>query len=114
MERRKYLKSATGIAISVVGFAGCSALGGLEVESVNAQTTTFGNVKLQVVVANNSSDTESGTLVGQVDIKGGDTYTEQQSVTVPGNAANSYTLSFNIGLGDSLTADSFEYSAQIE
>lgn len=93
---------------------GCSQVtGGLEVSSTDSRTTAFGNVEVLAVVENTSGDTKSGTLQTQVDIQGGDTYTERENITVMGESSNSYTITHDVGLGDSLSAESYEYSAEI-
>lgn len=98
-----------------VALAGCSSVtGGLKVQGVDAAGTAFGNVNMAVQVENTASDSKSGTLVGQVDMNGGDTYTEQRSITVNGGTSNTFELSFDIGLDDSISSGSYEYSAQIE
>jgi len=115
MQRREFIsKTGTaGIAVSVTALAGCLG-GGLEVEDTEARVTGFGNVIVRVLVANSSSSSKSGTLLGQVDANGGDTYTERREITVTGDGSNTYDLEFDIAASDSLSASSFEYSAEIE
>jgi len=116
MKRRHVLRaSGAGVTAAAVGLAGCGGfLGGLEVASVESRTTALGNVEVSVVVENTSGSSQTGELVTQVDVEGGDTYTERQEVTVPGNAENSYAVTHDLSLSESLTADSYEYNASIE
>lgn len=118
-DRRAVLKGA-GVATMAV-IAGCSSSGGtggigggLSVESVDSQTTSFGNVVLTVSVANSNSSSKSSTLMGQVDVSGGDTYTKRRDITVTGDSSNTFELEFDIALSESLSADQYEYTAQLE
>ena len=101
--------------------AGCSGSGngggiggGLSVDTVDSQTTSFGNVVLTVSVSNSSGSSKSNTLMGQVNISGGDTYTQRRNITVPGESSNTFELEFDIDFSESLSASEYEYSAQIE
>lgn len=102
-------------AATIPAIAGCAGGGSsLSVEDIQAQNTSFGNVIVAVLVANDGSESGSGTLIGQVDMDGGDTYTESRSITVASGDSNTYELEFDIDLGESLSGGSYEYSARIE
>jgi hypothetical protein len=122
MRRRKIVKGF-GITAGSVFLAGCSDImesagfgeqSDLEITDTDAQTTTFGNVRVGVMVANRGEKSGSATLVGQVDVQGGDTYTKRRDISVPAGDSNSYTLEFDIDLTESLSADRFQYSARLE
>ena len=119
MDRRNFL-AATGTVVATAALAGCGGsggggiTGGLEIADVTAETTSFGNVDMQVVVENTAGSEKSGTLRGVVDVEGGDTYEQTRSVTVSANSDNSYRLKFDIALSESLSADAYEYSAEIQ
>jgi len=118
MHRRRFLGAAA--AAFAVPLAGCSDSpgggldGGLEVTDVQSSTTLAGNVDLSVQVSNTSSESASATLYGEVDVDGGDTYTESRSVTVSPDGSNSYELSFDIDFSESLSGSSYEYEAWVE
>ncbi|WP_256393592.1 hypothetical protein [Natronoarchaeum rubrum] len=118
MHRRRFVRVATaGLAVPLAGCSdspGGGLGGGLEVTDVQSSTTLAGNVDLSVQVSNTSSDSASATLYGEVDIEGGDTYTESRSVTVSPDGSNSYELSFDIDFSESLSASSYEYQAWVE
>jgi len=115
MQRRSYLKlSATGLVTSTVGLAGCGSPGGLEIADTEAQGTALGNIEVTALVENTAGSSQDGELVTQVDIEGGDTYTERESVTVAGDSSNSYTHTHDIAVSESLSAERYEYSASIE
>jgi|GEM_PF-773389 hypothetical protein len=112
--------SGVGVGTMAV-LAGCSGSdggggigGGLTVDDTSAETTAFGNVVLSVAVSNTSGSSNSDTLIGQVDMTGGDTYTERRDITVDGEQSNTYELEFDIDFSESLSASEFEYSARIE
>lgn len=105
--------------------AGCSAVeealpigddgeSDLQITGTDSRGTSFGNIELGVRVENTSSDTQSGTLVGQVNVDGGDTYTQSRSITVPGGQANTYTLGIDIPISRSLAGGSYTYDAWLE
>lgn len=121
MNRRGMLKSAAGVASAggLASIAGCSestqnaiSSGGLEITDTESENTAFGNVVVHVMVQNTASSSKSATLVGQVDVEGGDTYTDQRDISVMGEDSNSYELEFDIDF--SLSASSYHYSAQLE
>lgn len=115
MERRKFLQlSASGLTVSTIGIAGCGAIGGLEIADMDSQTTALGNIEVLALVENTGGSSQDGELVTQVDIDGGDTYTEREVVTVAGDSSNSYTHSHDISFSASLSAERYEYSANIE
>ena len=116
-DRRSVLSAVSAGTVALL--AGCSASGngfggGLTVDDTVAETTAFGNVVLTVAVSNTSGSSKTGTLIGQVDISGGDTYTERRGISVDGEGANTYELEFDIDISDSLSASEYEYSARIE
>jgi len=115
IQRREFVSKAgaAGITSSLGLLAGCIS-SGLQVEDTDARVTTFGNVIVRVLVANDSSSSKSATLIGQVDVKGGDTYTQRRDISVTGDGSNTYDLEFDIAMSDSLSASEFEYSAEIE
>lgn len=110
--RRRTVLGGIGTAAAST-LAGCLG-GGLEIDDVDARTTSFGNVILTVAVSNGNGSSEDGTLVGQVDMSGGDTYTERRDVTVTGDGSNTYELEFDIAISESLSAAEYEYSAELE
>ncbi len=119
LNRRTVISNAgVGVLATVAGCSGSDGTGGigggLSVESVNAQTTSFGNVVLTVSVSNSNSSSKSSTLVGQVDVSGGDTYTERREITVTGDSSSSFELEFDIAISESLSSDQYEYDAQLE
>jgi hypothetical protein len=116
MERRRFLKaSATGLTATTIGIAGCGGIGGgLEVIDTEARNTALGNVEIIAMVENTSSDTQEGELVTQVDIQGGDTYTEREVITVTGDSSNSYSQTHDIDFAESLSGSEYEYEASIE
>lgn len=117
-DRRSVL---SGVAMGTVTLlAGCSgdgdvALGGgLTIDDTSAETDAFGNVVLTVAVSNTSGSSKSSTLIGQVDISEGDTYTETRDISVAGEDSNTYELEFDIDFAESLSANQYEYSARLE
>ncbi|MFC6766472.1 hypothetical protein [Natrinema soli] len=116
---RRSMFSGVGVGTIAI-LAGCSGSdvggigGGLTVDDTSAETTTFGNVVLSVAVSNTSGSSKSDALIGQVDMTGGDTYTERRDITVDGEQSNTYELEFDIDFSESLSASEFEYSARIE
>lgn len=116
MERRQFVQVVT--ASAVTSLAGCAGSGlgesSLEVSDVDAHNTSFGNVIVRAMVVNNSSDSLSGTLYGEVDVQGGDTYTRTRPVTLAPNDSSSYKLEFDINISESLSGGSYEYSAWVE
>lgn len=117
--RRSIIRGAGAATIAVT--AGCSGsgdgggiAGGLSVDSVDSQVTAFGNVVLTVTVSNDSDSSKSKTLMGQVDVSGGDTYTKRRDITVSGSSSNTFELEFDIAASESLSADRYEYTAELE
>lgn len=113
--------SKAGVVGIAAGLAGCSAtsdlLGGgsnLEVTEVESQVTGWGDVQLSISVENTGSESESGTLYGQVDVQGGDVYSESQQITVPAGETNQYTIDVPIEFQDSLGAEGYQHSAWVE
>lgn len=107
----------SGVCATIGALAGCSSSGlggGLSIENVNAESTSFGNVVLTVSVSNSSSSSKSSTLLGQVDVTGGDTYTKRREITVTGDGSSTFELTFDIALSESLSATEYEYSAELE
>lgn len=122
MRRRNLVKSIGAVA-GIGLIAGCSEFtksagigeqSDLEITDTDAQATTFGNVRLGVMVVNRGEKSGSATLAGQVDVQGGDTYTKRREITVSAGDSNSYTLEFDIDFAESLSADRFQYSARLE
>ncbi|WP_152422585.1 hypothetical protein [Natrinema pellirubrum] len=106
---------------TTAAIAGCSGSGngggiggGLSVDNVDSQTTSFGNIVLTVSVSNSSDSSKSNTLMGQVDISGGDTYTNRRDITVSGDSSNTFELEFDIDFSESLSTSEYEYNAQLE
>ena len=114
--RRSVLSGVTvGAAALLAGCSGSGGLGGgLSIDDTSAETTAFGNVVLTVAVSNTSGSSKTGTLIGQVDISGGDTYTENREISVAGDGSNTYELEFDIDISESLSASEYEYSARVE
>lgn len=122
MERREVVKGF-GVILSSGFMAGCSELGestglveqsDLQISDTEAQSTTFGNVRLGVMVVNRGEKSGSATLVGQVDVQGGDTYTNRREITVAAGDSNSYMMEFDIDFSESLSAEKYQYSARLE
>lgn len=119
MNRREFgLKSALAIG-GIATLAGCSEVaddvtGGLEIADTQSGTTAFNNIRVVVLVQNTASGSRSGTLIGQVDIEGGDTFTERRSITVPGEGSNSYELGFDIDLSDQISGGQYRYDVWME
>lgn len=113
MQRRTFL---TGSAVAAGGLlAGCAEVtGGLEVTSTDAQATAFGNVEIAAQVENHGSDSQTGTLVGEVDLQDGTTHTEQTSITVPGERSDSYSVTVDLPISDSLSGSRYQYDAWID
>lgn len=119
--RRGFL---VGSIVPTIGLlAGCAGVledaedavnGKLEVTATDARTTGFGNVEVGAQVRNTGSDSKSGTLVAQVDLEGGDTLTERESVTVPGDQSRSYTVGIDVPVSDSLRGSQYRYDAWIQ
>lgn len=116
MERRTLLRLSGVGALGTVGLSGCldDFTGGLEVTSVDHEITLFNNIELLATVENTSSDRESGTLEGEVDIHGSDLLTNRQNVAVDGDTSRVVDLHFDVRLGDQLTGGDFTYEARIE
>lgn len=117
MNRRRFVGvAAAGLAPALAGCSGTGGGidGGMEVTGVDASNTLAGNVELNVTVSNTSSESASGTLYGEVDVEGGDTYTESRSITVSPDGSNSYTLGVDVSASDSLSGASYEYRAWVE
>lgn len=107
----------SGVWTTLAALAGCSSSGfggGLSIETVEAESTSFGNVVLRVSVSNSSGSSKSSTLLGQVDVTGGDTYTKRRDITVTGDSSTTFELTLDIALSDSLSASEYEYSAELE
>ncbi|MXR50282.1 hypothetical protein GRX03_01480 [Halovenus sp. WSH3] len=109
------------LSLGSVAVAGCSdavdeATGGpdLEVTDISSETTTFGNVRLGIRVVNNGNEAGTNTLVGQVDIQGGDTYTQRQSITVNADSGNDFTMEFDIDISESLSGSRYTADAFLE
>jgi hypothetical protein len=115
------------VPFAAVGLSGCSSILGdedgggglgpqpnLQIAGTDSRTTTFGNVELLVEVSNTGEKDGSATLEGVVDVQGGDTYRETREVSVSAGGSNSYTLEFDIDLGESLSASSYEYEANLD
>lgn len=115
MNRRGFGKVALA-TIGSISIAGCSEVAGgsLEVSDMDSHSTTWGNVVIRAMVVNNSTDSISGTLFGEVDVRGGDTYTESRSILVRGNDSSSYKLEFDVRAGESISGAQYEYSAWVE
>lgn len=118
MDRREFTK-LTGAAVTVPLLAGCSdavaeITGGLEVTGVDASMTGFGNVEMTVRVENGASSSQSGTLVGQVDLDGGDTFTERKEITVQSDRRNTFEFEFDIPISDSLSGGQYTYDAWMD
>lgn len=103
-------------ATTLAAVAGCSSGigGGLSVETVNARSTSFGNIVLTVSVSNSSGSSKSRTLIGQVDVSGGDTYTKRRTITVTADSSNTFELTFDIALSESVSASQYDYSVELE
>ncbi|MDF9745353.1 hypothetical protein [Natrinema salsiterrestre] len=104
---------------TITALAGCSeslsgVTGGLEIENVDSRTTSLGDIVLTVTITNDSGSSKSSTLIGQVDISGGDTYTKRRDVTVTGDSSNTFDLGFDISFSDSLSANQYEYDTELE
>jgi len=104
-------------------FSGCAGIleeadetvnGELKVTSRDARNTNFGNVEVGAQVRNTGSDSKSGTLVVQVDVQGGDTFTKRTSVTVPGDQSRSFTQTVDLPISDSLSGSQYRYDAWIQ
>ena len=117
-DRRSVLGSvATGTVALLAGCSGSGGggiVGGLTIDDTSAETTAFGNVVLTVAISNTSGSSKTSTLIGQVDVSDGDTYTENREITVPGDDSNTYELEFDIDFSESLSASEYEYSAHLE
>ncbi|PSQ42112.1 hypothetical protein BRD17_09435 [Halobacteriales archaeon SW_7_68_16] len=95
-----------------MAFAGCGGVGGsLEIADTSSQSTATGNVVVSVLVENTGDSEDSATLQSQVDVQGGDTYTDRRDISVPGGGSNSYDFEFDIAIDESLEASEYEYSA---
>lgn len=104
-----------GTAAVLPGCASSSSLGSsLEVSDTDSSTTMGGNIRLRAMVVNDSSDSASGTLYGEIDVQGGDTYTKTRGVTISPNRSNSYDLKFDIRLSESISGARYEYTAWVE
>lgn len=117
MDRRRFLKYTAVGAIG--GIAGCSEVqdqitGGLEVRNTDAESTAFGNVRVGAVVENTASSSKSGTLVFQVDIQNGDTYSTRRRITLPGGESNTYTETVDLSLSRSLQGGQYQYQVFLE
>lgn len=103
----------------MAALAGCSGrlravTGGLKIENVDSRTTSLGDIVLTVTITNDSGSSKSSTLIGQVDISGGDTYTQRRDVTVTGDSSNTFELGFDVALSESLSANQYEYNTELE
>lgn len=113
MLRRGYLAGL--VALPGVAVAGCAEVtGGLEVVAIDSRETTFGNIQILARVENHGSDTETGTLAGEVDLDNGSSYTERTSVTVPGDTISTESVSIDIPVSTSLSGGRYQYDASIE
>ena len=117
-DRRSVLGSvAVGTGALLAGCSGSGSVGiggGLTIDDTSAETTPFGNVVLTVAVSNTSDSSKTNTLVGQIDVSDGDTYTKSREITVAGTDTNTYELEFDIDFSDSLSASEYEYRARLE
>lgn len=116
-------RSVIGGTVGIVGaLAGCSELesavnessSGLNIEDTDARNTSAGNLEIGALVENSAPDTKSKTLVGQVDIEGGDTYSSRTSITVPGNDTRTYTMTVDIPVSRSISGGRYQYDAFLE
>lgn len=119
MNRRECIRKG-GVALSTVTLlSGCSEMagevtGGLEITTIDSEDTSFGNIIVGVRVENTARELKSGTLITQVDVEGGDTYTERREISVPGESENTYTNKHDISVETSLSEFRYTYDAGIE
>jgi len=123
--RRRVVRSAGLLSVGgLTALSGCSDAandisnggntGSLSVTDKSSDTTAFGNVVVRAVVANSGENAKSGTLVGQVEIEGGDTYTKRRNITVQGGHSSGFELKFDIDFGESLSGAKYRYNAYME
>lgn len=113
MDRRTYLRTAGAVTVGSA-LAGCAATDGLSAEVIRTTTTTFGRLVMRVEVWNTAESSKSGTLVGEIDMQEGKTYTQRREVTVPGGELDSYELEFDIAMSTPLTGGQYQATASIE
>jgi len=113
MRRRTVLAGSAAVAGGLL--AGCAQLtGGLEVTSMDARSTGFGNVEIAAEVENHGSDSQTGTLVGEVDLESGNTHEGRTSVTVSGGQTSTHSVTVDLPISDSLSGGQYQYDAWID
>lgn len=81
---------------------------------MDAGTTGFGNIEITAEVENHGSDSETGTLVGEVDLDSGSSYTERTSVTVTGGQTATHSVTVDLPVSESLSGGQYQYDARID
>lgn len=81
---------------------------------MDANSTAFGNVEIVAEVRNHGSETQTGTLVGEVDLDDGSTHTERTSVTVTGGQTDEHSVTIDLPISESLSGGRYQYDAWIE
>lgn len=120
MHRRSFVRTAgaTGLLPLSSLAAGCSRLGlggtPLAIETVDSSTTATGDVTVSATISNPTEQSQQAELTSQVDIQDGDTYTKSQEIEVPPNNENSYTITHDLSLGESFSADQYEFGVSLE
>lgn len=114
MYRREYVKKGMIGVAATIPLAGCVAGSGMDIEDVDTRTTTFGNIIVAVLVVNRTDEKQSETIVAEVDIDGGNLYTERKTVSLPPNTKDKVEIKFDIDLSESLSATRYEYNAEFE
>lgn len=122
MQRRTFTKRAGAVgAVAIASLAaGCSQLGlggtPLEIvdDSVESSTTTGGDIEVSATITNPTEQTQTAELTSQVDVQDGDTYTKNREIEVPPENENSYTITHELSLGESFSADQYEYGVSLE
>lgn len=120
MHRRTFVRNAAavGTVATTALAAGCSQLGlggtPLEIENVDTSPTAAGDIEVSATIANPTEQSQSAELTSQADVQDGDTYTEDQEIEVPPSDENSYTITHELSLGSSLSADQYEVTVSLE
>lgn len=81
---------------------------------VQAESTTFGNVRIRATIENRSSSTENVTLVGEVELDDGRVFTGSERISIPGETRTTEAVTIDIPLSDSLSGVTYTYDAWIE
>lgn len=77
----------------------------LQIADRDAEITTFGNVVATVTVVNEGDEAGTGEVWVEVDLNGGDSFTESEVVRVEPGTTQTYEIEVDVGVVDALSSD---------